>query len=370
MKFIVIKNNLKEGISVIERISSVNTSLPILKNTLINTQDNKIKLTSTDLEIAVTYFISGKVIENGKFTVPVNTFSHVVNSIQNERLNIEKIGNQLEIKTDNYEAKIQGVPADEFPLTPKIRNQSDYIEIKSDIFKNALNQILISTQFSEIRPELNNILFDFSLSNIKIVGTDSFRLSEKTISDDQFTTNHQQIFKLLIPLKTTRELARVLKDDQVLKIYHDDSQILFKTEQFELLSRLVEGNFPDYHAIIPKDCSIKIVTSRTELMNALKLVGIFSGKTNEIKLKIEGNKKVLELVSSDQSLGENNYLLPAKIEGKSREVIFNWRYMSDVLSVLNSEDVFLGINGDSEPAEIKSVGDGSYVYVLKPIAAA
>ncbi len=366
MKFIVIRNNLKDAISIIERISGV--SLPILKNTLIHTQENKIKLTSTDLEIAITYFINGKVIEDGKFTVPINTFSNVVNNIQNERLNIEKINNQLEIKTDNYQAKIQGFSAEEFPLTPKIKNQSESIEIKSDIFKNTLNQILVATQFSELRPELNSVLLDFSLSNLKIVGTDSFRLSEKTINKDKFNTDHKKTFKFLIPLKTTQELAKILRNDQILKIYHDDSQVLFKTEQLEFLSRLIEGSFPDYTAIIPKKFDTEIIVPRHEFINALKLVGIFSGKNNEVKLKIKDNSKVLELVSSDQLLGENNYLLTAKVNGKPREAIFNWRYINDVLGVLDSEDIFLGINNDDDPALIKPTGDGSYIYVLKPIA--
>lgn len=368
MKFIVVKDNIKNGLSIISKAGGVNIDLPIIKNALIDTQENKIKLTSTDLEIAITYFVNGKVIENGKFTVPINTLLSVVGNIQSERLNIEKNGNQLEIKTDNYEAKIQGSPADEFPITPKIKNQDNFIEIKSDILRNSLNQVLIASQFSELRPELNSILFDFSLSSLKIVGTDSFRLAEKTISDGQFTTNHKKVFKLLIPLKTAQELVRILKNDQILRIYHDDSQILFKTEQLELLSRLVEGNFPDYGAIIPKDFDAEIIINKKDFINSLKLICIFSGKSNEVKLKVKNNNKVLEMVSSDQSLGENSYLLTAKIDGKPREVIFNWRYINDVLSVLDSDDVFLGINGDDEPAEIKSPGDGSYIYVLKPIA--
>ena len=371
MKFIVVKNNLKDGISVIEKIGDMNQSLQILKNTLIDTEENKIKLTSTDLEVAITYFITGKIIESGKFTVPINTFSNVVNNIQSDRLNIEENMNQLEIKTDNYEAKIQGSSAEEFPLTPKIKNKDNFIEIKSDIIKNALNQVLISTHFSNLRPELNSILFDFSLSSLKIVGTDSFRLAEKTINDSQFTTNHKNIFKFLVPLKTIEELTRILKNDQILKIYHDESQVLFKTEQLEFLSRLIEGNFPDYKAIIPKKFDVEIVVARKEFINALKLVGIFSGKTNEIKFKIRDNKKVLELASAYQSVGENNYLLTAKIdskiEDKPREVTFNWRYINDVLNVLDSEEVFLGVNSDDEPAEIKSPREGSYLYILKPI---
>lgn len=368
MKFIVIKNNFKEGVLVVEKIiNGSNINLPILKNVRISTEENKIKLTSTNLEIAVTCVINGKVIENGEYTVPISILSNTINNIQNERLNIEKQNNKLQIKTDNYSAKIQGLPADEFPLTPKIKNQEEYIKIKAEILKNAFNQILTATQPSELRPELNSILFNFSLNAIKLVGTDSFRLAEKTIYDDQFTANYKKQFTLLLPLKTIQELVRILKNDQDVKIYFDENQINFKTEQWELLSRLIEGTFPDYSAIIPKKFSLEINVSRKEFINALKLVGVFSGKNNEVKLSVGGEKNVIELTASDQSTGENNYLLSAKINGEKRTVIFNWRYINDALNILESEEVFLGINGDDEPAEIKSPGDGSYIYILKPI---
>jgi len=368
MKFIIIRVNLKDGVSITERFVGNNLNLPILKNILIEADNNRIKLTATNLETAINFFVAGKVIEQGKLTVPAGVLLNLISNLTSDRLNLEnKSGNKLEIKTDNYEALIQGSPTDEFPIVPKIKNQSEFIEIKAEIIKEALNQTLVAVQFSDLRPELNSILFDFTLDALKLAATDSFRLAEKIINQDQFNTNHKKGFKILIPLKTAQELPRIVKNEDVLKIYHDENQVLFKTEQVELLSRLTEGRFPDYEAIVPKKFNTEIVLNKQELINALKLAGIFGGKNSEVKLKIQENKKIVEITSSDQAIGDNNYILTAKIQGNLKEIIFNWRYLTDALKVINGEDVFLGINKENEPAEIKSPSDSSYFYILKPI---
>jgi DNA polymerase III subunit beta len=368
MKIIVIRANLKDGVSIVERATGENLNLPILKNILFEAEGSKIKIIATNLEIAITAFISGKIIENGKFTVPAGILSNLIGNIQSDRLNIEEKKGKLEIKTDNYEAVVQGLPANDFPITPKIKESKEYIEIKTTTLKEAFNQILIAAQFSDLRQELNNIFFDFSINNLKLVATDSFRLAEKTIPSEEFSTNHKEKFNLLIPLKTAQELTRIFKDGDTVKIYHDENQILFKTEQTELLSRLSEGNFPDYTAIVPKKFTAEATFNRQEFLSALKLAGIFGSRTSEVKLKVQENKKAVAILSADQTLGENNYILTAKIQGKFEEIIFNWRYIVDVLKILKTEEVWFGINSENEPAEIKSLGDASYLYILKPIA--
>ncbi|MDP2598702.1 MAG: DNA polymerase III subunit beta [Candidatus Liptonbacteria bacterium] len=368
MKFIVIRSNLRDCLSTVERATGDNLNLPILKNILFETEDNKIKVTATNLEIAITAYVPGKVIEQGKFTVPAGVMTNLLSNLQSERLNIEEKKGKLEIKTDNYEAAIQGLAAADFPLTPKIKNQNEWIEIKGGILKDALAQVLVATQFSDMRPELNTVLFKFSINDLKLVATDSFRLAERTVTAGELAANGKKEFEMLVPLKTAQELPRVLRDDEAVKIYHDENQVLFKASQTELLSRLVEGSFPDYKAIIPAKFAAELICNRQELMNALKLAAVFGSKTNEVKLKMKENKKVVELASADQTLGENNYMLPVKTQGKFEDIIFNWRYLADSLKALKSEEVFLGTNGENQPAEIKAPGDASYLYILKPIA--
>lgn len=367
MKLIITRGNLKEGLGAVERATGENLNLPILKNILVKTDQNRIKITATNLEVGINYFILGKVIEDGSITVPASVFINLINNLQSERLSLETKKNNLGVKTDNYEAVIQGMPAEEFPLIPKIKNEEEFIEIKGDLLKEALTQIILSAQISDLRPELNSVLLCFSLEDLKLAATDSFRLSEKTIIMSQFKTNHTESFKLLLPIKTIQELLHILKDDDALKIYHDPNQVLFKTNDFELISRLVEGNFPNYEAIIPKKFDTEVILNRQELMNALKVAGIFSSRTSEVKLKVPENKKTLEVSSGEQSIGENNCVLPAKIQGNHQELNFNWRYLLDGLKTLKTEDVYLGLNEDNKPAIIKAINDASYFYIIMPI---
>lgn len=368
MNLIVIRTNLKDGLGIVERASGDSSNLPILKNVLIQTDDGKIKFTTTNLEIAATVLVPGKVLEKGSVAVPVAVLREIISNIQGERISLESKKVNLTVKTDNYNAEIQGMPSDDFPIIPRIKNQTNYIEIDINLFKDALEQVALSAQFSELRPELSSILFDFNVDEIKLAATDSFRLSERTIPKSQFYTNHPSGFKMLIPLKTSQELIRILKDDGSIKIKNDENQVLFETDQFQLISRLVDGNFPDYSGIIPKEFDTQVVVNREEFLNALRLAGVFSSKINEVMIKISESKKgILEVFSMDQALGENNYILPAKIDGKSQEISFNWRYLSDGLRALNSEDVFWGINEENKPALLRAPGDTSYFYVLMPI---
>lgn len=368
MKVVVIRGNLKEALSAVERASGENLNLPVLKYARLEALDGQVELTATNLEIAITCFVSGKVIEKGKINIPINTFLNLINNLQSERLNLEKKGTQLEIKTDNYEAAIQTLPVEDFPIIPKIKNIEDFLELEAGIFKEALSQVIVATQFSELRAELNSVLFEFNLDNLKIVGTDSFRLAEKTIAATQFKTKYSQGFRFLAPLKTCHELARIFKDDDVVKIYHDQNQVLFKTERLELISRLTDANFPDYGAIIPSQFDAEAVVGREELINALKLAGVFSSQTSEVKIKGTSGGRVLEIYSASREVGENKYLLPAKIKGIFGEVGFNWRYLADGLRVLKTEEVFLGVNeADNKPSLLKSQNEASYFYILMPI---
>ncbi len=367
MKLIIIKSNLREGLLALERATAEHQNLPILKNVLIEAQGNGIKLTTTNLEIAITTSVSGKVIEAGKITVPLDLFLNIINNLQSERLNIEYKNPLVEIKTDNYEATLQATPADDFPIIPKIKNQDTSIEIQSDILREALIQVAPSAQFSELRPELSSVFFSFLLDHIKLAATDSFRLAEKTIPKTHLLKAPEEAFKILIPLKTVHELIRILKNNAPIKISRDENQVLFSSDQFELVSRLIDANFPDYEYLIPKTFDTKTTLNREEFLNAIKLVSVFSAKVHEIKLRLPEDRRYIEVFSGDRALGENKYLLPVKADGSSREASFNWRYLTDGLKAIPTESVFMGLNEDNKPAVIKSPNDASYFYILMPI---
>jgi len=366
MKLIVLKNNFKTGLNTVERAITENSNLPILKNVLIKTFNNKIQLSTTNLELGITNSISGKIIEEGSITVPLSTLLGITNNINNERINIEIDNNTLNIKTDNYEAVIQGLPEEEFPIIPKIENKDNYLEIETGIFKDALFKVINAVQLSEIRPEISGVLLDFQLNSFKLVGTDSFRLAEKTLSDTNFKSNFNRGFKIILPLKTAQELLRVFKEGSVM-IFVDSNQVLFKNGDLEIISRLIDGNYPDYEQIIPNSIDTDVSFELDYLTNAVKLVSNFSGKVNEIKILTKDKQKHLEIYSANQYLGENKYLVPAKITGPSVDVSFNWRYLMDGLKNFETKDITFGINGNTKPAILKNPNDGSYFYIVMPI---
>lgn len=367
MKFIALRSNIKDAISITEKAAGDNLNLPILKNIFIEAHEGGIRFVTTNLEIAITCAISGKVIEGGGITVPIGLFSNLISNIQTDRLNFEKKGNNMEITTDNYSAILQGLPSDDFPITPKIKNTKNYLEIKGIILKEAIQQTGAASQFSDLRPELNSILFDFSIETLKCAATDGFRLAEKTIPTTLFSTKETEPFRILVPLKTNQEILRIIKDTDTVKIFHDENQVLFKTETIELISRIIDGSFPDYSQLIPDSFITEITVNKDEFLNAIKLTGVFGQKNSEVGIKINNNKKIIEINSSDQLLGENKYLLPAKIKGDIKEVFFNWRYLTNALKAVKTEDVFIGLGEEISPAVIKSTTDSSYFYILKPI---
>jgi DNA polymerase-3 subunit beta len=367
MKIIILRNNLKNSLDAVSRIIEDNLNLPILKNILIKTDQSKITISSTNLEAAITKIVPGKITEIGEITVPFSLLNSLINNLQSERIDLESKKNTLILRTDNYEATIQGMNSSNFPIIPKINPEAGSFEIPTTVLKEDINKVINACQISDLRPEISGILLNFESNSLKLVATDSFRLAEKVIPETQFKDNSLKIKKTIIPLKTIQELVRVLSDDDSVKIFVDDSQVLFKTESLEIISRLIDGQFPDYGPIIPKILETEIIIDKQELVNAMKLAGSFTARSGEVVIKIGDDKKIVEVYSADSGLGENKYLISAKISGDPVKASFNWKYLLDGLKNIYTDTVLFGLQGDSRPAIIKAPNDTSYFYILMPI---
>lgn len=366
MKLIILRSHLKSGLDAVGRATISNLNLPVLGNVLIKTVNNQIKLSSTNLEIAIIKTIYGKILEEGSITVPYSVISGIVNNTTSERINLENKQNNLIITTDNYEAKISGIAESEFPIIPKVKEEKEHLEITLNTLKEKLEKTIIAAGISDLRPEISGVFFNLESSEIKLAATDTFRLAESRISGSQIKNTFNNGLDMIIPLKTAQELIRVVSTEEMINIYLNNNQILFKTQDLEIISRLIEGKFPDYNSIIPKEFDVRVLINKDDLINALKLTSSLSSRINEVKLKVK-DKKVLEVYSSDNALGENNYLIPAKVSGSDCEVAFNWKYLLDGVKAVSGEQVFIGLNGENKPAIINTPGDSMYFYVLMPI---
>ncbi|MBI4709324.1 MAG: DNA polymerase III subunit beta [Candidatus Portnoybacteria bacterium] len=365
MKIICLQENLKTNLNITQNIVGRNLTLPILNNLLLETEGGRLKISSTNLEIGINTWTSGKIEKQGSITCPAKILSSFINSLPNKKIELEVKDNTLFVRCENYKASIKGLPSDDFPLIPKIKEKPIIIFKKGEILKNNLSQVVGSAALSESRPEISGILFKIDKEAIKFVATDSFRLAEKTI----YQTNNliTKPISLIIPQRTIQELIRILteKPDNEVRFILGDSQVLFETNEVQLISRIIDGQYPDYQQIIPKSFETQATLLKDEFVNNIKIASIFSSKINDVKLSIYSGK--IDILSQDADLGENKSQIPADVKGKPMEVIFNFRYFLDGLSNISTKNVSLGLNSETSPSVIRPSGEDGFLYVIMPI---
>ena len=274
----------------------------------------------------------------------------------------------LSVKCDNYKANIIGFDKNEYPIIPKIEN-NNYLELKKSLLKESISSVINSSSISESRIELNGVFFNFEKNILKIAATDSFRLSEKTLISN-IKNNGEKNKKFIVPLKTTQELIRILdRDDNndLIKIYVTKNQVLLKDKNKEIISRLIEGEYPNYEQIIPKNYETTVIVKKQELINAIKSASFFSSKINDVRFKIDKSKQQIEIISQNPEFGNNNIVVLSKIDGKNTEIVFNYKYIIDGLNNIKGNDVIIWLNGDSNPCLIKSPDNNDYIYIIMPI---
>jgi len=373
MNIICIQENLKENLNNALRIVKYNSTLPILNNFLLTTDKGRLKISSTDLEIGFTSWVSSKILKDGSITVPAQLLSQFVNNLPNKNINLEVKDQKLYLSCDNIKASINGLNSDDFPIIPKIKNVSTLI-INSKILKEALSNVINSAALSNNRPEISSIYLRIEPDQIKFITTDSFRLAHKTLfltSEDlknKIKINYQKSQNIIIPLRTAGEILRILGDKNIdVSINIDQNQILFDLGDTHLISRLIEGNYPDYKAIIPKSFETKCYLSRNSLEEAVKLSGCFSSRLNEVALKTNSSKSYLEVFSNNNEVGNHQTKINSEIKGEDVNITFNWRYLLDGLKNINNKEIVLEFNGDQKPAVIKPVKSADFFYILMPI---
>jgi len=362
MKVICLQENLKNNLNIVQNIIGRNLTLPILNNLLLETEGGRLKISATNLEIGINTWTSGKIEKEGAITCPAKIFYNFISNLPNKKIEISVKENNVLIKCENYKANLRGLPADDFPIIPKIKEPA-LLEIDGSKLKEALTQIVGAAAISESRPEISGILFKFEKNNLILAATDSFRLAEKIIFNAASKSSSQN---LIIPQRTIQELIRILSEKgEKVKIILGNNQVLFELPDGQLISRIIDGQYPDYQQIIPKDFTTQMVLEKEELLNSVRLAGFFSSKINDIKFIVKSGK--LEIISHDPDLGENRSLLAPKIKGKDLEINFNYRYILDGLNNIFSQKIFLGFNSSAQPAVIRPAEGNDYLYVAMPI---
>lgn len=378
MKLIILKENLNEGLNIVSRVAGKNLTLPILNNVLISTEKNFLNLSATDLELGIKYWSLVKIEKEGKLTIPAKILSNFVSLLPEDKIYLELKNQTLNITCQDYQTKIKGLPAEEFPIIPKIENE-DFIELNCQVFCDGLSQVVDFTTLNQTRPELSGIYFNFKKDNLYLTTTDSFRLAEKSLFFEQ---KNSKEFSFILPQKTVREIINIFSGKEgKIKLYFSSSQILFEYPmaetphpQIQIISRLIDGDYPDYQEIIPKKHEAQVILSKEKFLNHIKTASIFSGKTNEVKIKLSPQKEGVEIFSQNLELGENNSFLQGQLQygtdKKEMEVSFNHRFLIDGLSNIKDSEVIFELNGEDGPAALRPKNDSSYIYIVMPIKSA
>lgn len=373
MKFISLQENLKRGLNIAGHVSSKNINLPILNNILIKANASTIEFISTNLEIGINHQIRGKVEEEGEFTVDSKLINEYIGLLSSgEKVKVDLKGDDLSIECGNYKTKIKGESAKDYPLIPSIPRDSYYsCDLKQ--LKKALNSVVFAVSNSENRAELTGVLFSFIGEQLFLAATDSYRLAEKEVKIKRNGVKDEEQ-KIIIPAKTIQELLRILNnfEDEIdgqtaeINFYLSDNQILFTFDSVELISRLINGHYPEYKQIIPSKSQTNILVERGELIRAVKAAALFS-KTgiNDITLIFSKSKMLVSSFSG--SSGESQVELNCEVNGDENEVTINYRYLLDGLNNIDGSLVRLSVLNNMTPCVVRPEKDDSYLYIVMPI---
>lgn len=362
MKVTVTQENLNRALTAVSRVASSKTSLPILSNILLKTENNRLCLAATNLEIASIYYIGAKVTGEGSLTVPARLVSEFVSNLPKGNVDIKVEGTKLDIHSGHYKSTINGITAEEFPALPTITPSSTLV-VPSAVFKQAISQTVITASHDDTRPVLTGVLCHSTQGKLYMAATDGYRLSERVVMDTKEDIN------ALIPASTLQEIARVLPEDSdEITIMFDESQVRFAMGDSEVTSRLIEGKFPDYQQLIPSKTDINATVRAAELMRITKIASLFARESGgSVTLRADETEKTLSIHSIASQLGENTSETEAEVKGEG-SVTLNSRYLIEALGCIETDEITFGFSGKLAPCVLRPVGkEQNYQHIVMPL---
>lgn len=361
MKLQVTQENLHKALTNVSRVASNRSSLPVLSNVLIRTNDKRLTIAATNLDIAITEHIGAKILQQGAITVPARLVQDLVASLPEGVIDIEVTDNKMVLEAGRFSSSINGVSADEFPAMPTL-TKSHEITIDTSELRVALSQVLFTASSDEARPVLTGVYIYEDGDKITFAATDSYRLAEKQI------TMKATGLSLLIPAQSLQEVLRVLKDEsQQITIAYDEQQARFTIDETEIVTRLIEGTYPDYKKLLPKTFETTAKLQKKSLLEITKVSSLFAREAaGSITISINSANKELSIKSIASQIGENTASAEADIIGDAT-ITLNSRYILDALNAFSGETIQLNINGKLDPCVLTSDDDPSYTHVIMPV---
>jgi len=363
MKLSCTQENLSSALSLVAPIAAKGGALPILSNVLLFAEEGVLKISATNLEIGITSLVRGKIVEQGSFTVSGRLFSDYVNLLSSDNVSLFLEGEHLNISCGGQQTKINGQASEEFPVIPSIDAVDKYV-LDARAFREAASQTLFAISPNDARPEISGMFFSFEPGSLTLVGTDSFRLAERKIETASKNEKKRQV---IVPLRTMQEVIRILgQSEGDLSISLSENQILFSVEEVELISRVIAGSFPDYKQIIPNKNTTKVILDKDPLVRAIKSASLFCRQgLNHVSFQFSYDKILVS--SSASQVGENSIEVPAKIEGKDVDIVFDYKYVLDGIVASHGSEIVIELEGNLSPGVFKPKDKANYLYLVMPI---
>jgi len=372
MKVSCLQENLAKGLSIVSRAVAARSTLPVLGNILLASDNARLRLSATNLELGITCWIGAKIEEEGSTTVPAKTLVDLVNTLPQDKVEMSLVvrTQTLNLSCGRVQANIKGIDAQEFPLIPPA-NLDDALQLNVEDFREMINHVIFAAATDEARPILTGVLAKIEGGQVTLAAADGFRLSLRTA---HLSTPNAEPIQAIIPARALAELGRVITAEEpvFMSLPPGRGQVIFHHDSVELVSQLIEGAFPDYNNVVPKNYTTRTVMSTAEFRKACKTSDIFAREAaHTARLKIKPGSELtpghVTISATAAETGDNVTELDATVDGGPVEIAFNVKYLVDVLNVIDTPNVALETATSSSPGVIRPVGRDDFLYVVMPM---
>jgi len=372
MKISLLQENLAKGLSLVSRVVASKAQLPVLSNVLLSIDKGKLRLSATNLETGMNLWLGGKTEGEGKLTVPAKIFNEVVSSLPQETVVLEKEGEGLRISCGKFKSKINGIAAEEFPLMPSLRDGKTIKETFSldrEAVEKGLGQVAMAAATDESRPIFTGVKMELDEKKLRLAATDGYRLSVKTVTNLKGLKKQKS---LVVPARALMELVRAITATEteakevVLAATEEERQLIMAYGDVEVVTRILEGEFPDFDKIIPTSHTTAIVLDAEELLQAVRAAAVFAkDSANIVRFKV--SDKGLLISANAPQVGENEVELSGKKTGEDAEIAFNSRYLLEMLNVIEVKELRLEMSGPLSPGVFKPKEDNGLIHIIMPV---
>ncbi|HSV86543.1 MAG TPA: DNA polymerase III subunit beta [Levilinea sp.] len=372
MKASVSQQQLAHGLSLVSRAVSPRSTLPVLANILVASDEGRLRLSATNLELGISCWIGAQIADEGAITVPARTFSDLINTLPNDtiQLTLNTRTQTLNVRCGTSVTEIKGIDAQEYPPIP-VSDPGEGVQLNASELKEMIQQVVFAASADEARPVLQGVLVTVDGSEITLAATDGFRISVRKAA---LASPYPQAIKAIVPARALSELARIAADGEqtvTMVVPPGRSQALFHLKDAELVSQLIEGNFPDYRAILPRSFKTTTIVSTPAFLKACKQAEIIAREGNYvIRLEIiSGGEKPgqIEISAQSEETGSSDISVEATVDGPSLVIAFNVKFLREVLEVVKSPSIAMETNANNTPGMMRPVGDQDFRHVIMPM---